>query len=127
MVGRSVVMLAALGARTSAFSVPSLSRAVPWTSVRHSGTSGSRTRVSRLLAIEAPVEAHPVVTDEEVANDTPCVESSFLQILVERGFYHQCTNVEGLDEKLGTGEAVKGYLGFDATADRCACLACSRQ
>lgn len=51
-------------------------------------------------------------------NETPSVKSPFLQTLVERGFYHQCTNIEGLDEKLISGEIVKGYLGFDGTADR---------
>jgi hypothetical protein len=36
-----------------------------------------------------------------------------------RGFFHQCTDLQGLDKKLceGTGADVSAYLGFDATAD----------
>lgn len=78
----------------------------------------SRTRVGRLLAVESETVAVPASVTAE-ANEPVSVESPFLQTLVERGFYHQCTNVEGLDEKLRAGEVVKAYLGFDATADRC--------
>jgi len=39
----------------------------------------------------------------------------------DRGFLHQCTNIEELDnimmEKSKDGKAVSAYLGFDATAD----------
>jgi tyrosyl-tRNA synthetase len=41
--------------------------------------------------------------------------SDFLRILTERGFIHQCSNLEGLDAKARAGELV-GYIGFDATA-----------
>lgn len=41
--------------------------------------------------------------------------SSFLKVMQERGFIHQCTDFEGLD-KLLTTETVSAYLGFDATA-----------
>ncbi|MFC7400264.1 tyrosine--tRNA ligase [Chelatococcus sp. GCM10030263] len=41
--------------------------------------------------------------------------SDFLRVLTERGFIHQCSNLEALDAKARTGELV-GYIGFDATA-----------
>lgn len=44
------------------------------------------------------------------------MKSSFLQILNERGFIHQGSNLEGLDHLLST-EVVTAYIGFDATAD----------
>lgn len=71
-----------------------------------------------MLAVESETVAVPASVAVE-ANEPVSVKSPFLQTLVERGFYHQCTNVEGLDEKLRAGEVVKAYLGFDATADRC--------
>lgn len=78
------------------------------------------TRVGRLLAVDSTVEVQLPQPDgsAQAMNETPSVKSPFLQTLVERGFYHQCTNIEGLDEKLTSGEIVKGYLGFDATANR---------
>lgn len=42
-------------------------------------------------------------------------KSDFLRVMEERGFIHQGTNLEGLDEKLKSG-IVTGYIGFDATA-----------
>ncbi len=42
--------------------------------------------------------------------------SDFLNVLSERGFIADCTDMEGLDEQLRTG-VVTGYIGFDATAD----------
>ncbi|MEO0399667.1 MAG: tyrosine--tRNA ligase [Pseudomonadota bacterium] len=41
--------------------------------------------------------------------------SDFLNTLNERGFIHQGTNLEALDEKAATGR-ITGYIGFDATA-----------
>ena len=41
--------------------------------------------------------------------------SAFLQILTERGFVHQCTDLEGLDALAGAGTIV-AYIGFDCTA-----------
>lgn len=113
--------LVALGTRTSAFCVSSLARTGHWNALRRITVDpASRTRVGRLLAVDSSsssVEAHPIVADETL-NETPFVKSPFLRTLVERGFYHQCTNISGLDKKLGTGEVVTGYLGFDATANR---------
>ena len=42
--------------------------------------------------------------------------SEFLRTLVERGYLHQCTDLEALDAAATTGQ-VTGYIGFDATAD----------
>lgn len=44
------------------------------------------------------------------------MKSSFLQILNERGFIHQGSNLEALDHLLST-QVVTAYIGFDATAD----------
>ena len=41
--------------------------------------------------------------------------SDFLRILEERGFVQDCTDFEGLDERLLAGP-IAGYIGFDATA-----------
>ena len=41
--------------------------------------------------------------------------SDFLRILEERGFVQDCTDYQGLDERLLAGP-VAGYIGFDATA-----------
>jgi tyrosyl-tRNA synthetase len=42
-------------------------------------------------------------------------KSEFLKVLTDRGFVHQCSNLDGLDAKARAGELV-GYIGFDATA-----------
>jgi tyrosyl-tRNA synthetase len=42
--------------------------------------------------------------------------SEFLKAATERGFIHQCTDTQGLDE-LASKETVRAYIGFDATAD----------
>ncbi|MDD9900128.1 MAG: tyrosine--tRNA ligase [Alphaproteobacteria bacterium] len=42
--------------------------------------------------------------------------SEFLKIMEERGFIHQCTNLEGLDELLRK-ETVTAYCGVDPTGD----------
>jgi tyrosyl-tRNA synthetase len=42
--------------------------------------------------------------------------SAFLKAAIERGFLHQCTDMEALDS-LFQDELVTAYIGFDATAD----------
>ncbi len=42
-------------------------------------------------------------------------KSDLVQLLMERGYLHQATNLEGLDAKAAAG-VVTGYIGFDATA-----------
>lgn len=44
------------------------------------------------------------------------MRSDFLKIMQERGFIHQCTNLEGLDALLST-ERVTAYCGIDPTGD----------
>ncbi|GAA3095607.1 tyrosine--tRNA ligase [Rhizobium viscosum] len=44
------------------------------------------------------------------------LRSEFLRVLAERGFIQQCTDLEALDNRLGTGIAT-AYNGFDLTAD----------
>src|SRR5580700_5499063 len=43
-------------------------------------------------------------------------KSDFLRVLHERGFIHQITDAETLDERAATG-IISAYIGFDATAD----------
>ena len=43
-------------------------------------------------------------------------KSDFLRILIERGYLHQCTDLEALDEAAATG-VVTAYVGYDCTAD----------
>src|SRR5215467_6047750 len=51
---------------------------------------------------------------DEAAMSTP--RSSFLPTAIERGFVHQCTDFESLDERLRAGRVI-AYLGYDCTAD----------
>ncbi|MFN3826706.1 MAG: tyrosine--tRNA ligase [Micavibrio sp.] len=43
------------------------------------------------------------------------VKSDFLNVMQERGFFHQCSDLEALDKKLSEGTQ-SAYIGFDATA-----------
>ncbi|CAM9421208.1 unnamed protein product [Chrysoparadoxa australica] len=58
----------------------------------------------------------PVTADAVGQVNVAELKSPFLRTLVERGFYHQCTDIKGLDEKMEEGQ-IGAYLGFDATAD----------
>ena len=42
--------------------------------------------------------------------------SDFLRTLQDRGFIHQCTDFDALDQRALEGR-VTAYIGFDATAD----------
>jgi tyrosyl-tRNA synthetase len=42
--------------------------------------------------------------------------SDFLRVLSERGYIHQCTDMEGLD-KLAASGRLTAYVGYDCTAD----------
>jgi tyrosyl-tRNA synthetase len=46
----------------------------------------------------------------------PQAKSEFLRAVVDRGYLHQCTDLEELDALAEKGR-VTGYIGFDATAD----------
>jgi tyrosyl-tRNA synthetase len=41
--------------------------------------------------------------------------SDFLRVMRERGYVHQCSDLQGLDDKARSGSLV-GYIGFDCTA-----------
>ena len=45
----------------------------------------------------------------------PAPASDFLRILTERGFIHQCSDLEGLDGLAGKREVI-AYVGYDCTA-----------
>jgi hypothetical protein len=45
----------------------------------------------------------------------PQPKSSFIKVMMERGFIHSCTDIGELDKKMEAGQ-VTAYLGFDATA-----------
>ena len=51
---------------------------------------------------------------DDAAMPTP--RSPFLSTAIERGFIHQCTDFETLDQRLRDGR-VTGYIGYDCTAD----------
>src|SRR5215469_475035 len=51
---------------------------------------------------------------DDAAMSTP--RSPFLATAHERGFIHQCTDLEALDERLCAGRVV-AYVGYDCTAD----------
>ena len=51
---------------------------------------------------------------DDGAMSTP--RSPFLATALERGFIHQCTDIEALDERLCAGRLV-AYVGYDCTAD----------
>jgi tyrosyl-tRNA synthetase len=42
-------------------------------------------------------------------------KSEFMKVALERGFYYQCSNARGLDERLAQ-KPLTGYIGFDCTA-----------
>ncbi|OJX80858.1 tyrosine--tRNA ligase [Magnetospirillum sp. 64-120] len=42
--------------------------------------------------------------------------SEFLRVVAERGYMHQCTDLEALDKRLTEGPAA-AYIGFDCTAE----------
>jgi tyrosyl-tRNA synthetase len=44
------------------------------------------------------------------------LKSDFLQVLAERGFVQDCTDMDGLDARLRAG-VLPAYIGFDCTAD----------
>src|SRR5690606_37720471 len=49
-------------------------------------------------------------------SDMSAYRSQFIRDIVERGFLHQCTDIEALDAAAAEG-TVTAYIGFDATAD----------
>src|SRR5947207_10961845 len=64
-----------------------------------------------------PSACHSFVLDEPAMspNDT-AARSAFLTVAAERGFIHQCTDMEALDARIAAGP-VTAYVGYDCTAD----------
>jgi tyrosyl-tRNA synthetase len=60
-----------------------------------------------------PSARHIFVLDEPAMSNP---RSAFLAAARERGFIHQCTDIEALDTRLADG-VVTAYLGYDCTAD----------
>jgi tyrosyl-tRNA synthetase len=56
---------------------------------------------------------HAKITGVRRAMSAP--QSEFLQVLHERGYVHQCSDVAGLDAKARAGEVI-AYVGYDCTA-----------
>lgn len=104
---------------TSAFSL-STSAATKRTAWR---SSISSPYLSMSTTADAPPAADAVSDEDEdssiyaqEAEALAKIKSPFLQVMRDRGFLHQCTNIVNLDEKLSEG-CQSAYLGFDATAD----------
>ena len=43
------------------------------------------------------------------------LRSDFLNVLEQRGYIHQCTDLKALDSLAAAG-SITGYIGFDCTA-----------
>ena len=61
------------------------------------------------------------IKDSNISNNAiNAPKSEFLKIIMERGYFHQCTNLNGLDEVLHQCEQSQkplvAYIGFDCTA-----------
>jgi tyrosyl-tRNA synthetase len=69
--------------------------------------------MGHLAMNEAAVEE--VAVEDAPTEITAPLKSEFLQEMQWRGFIHQATNIEALDEALAS-RSVTAYLGFDATA-----------
>jgi tyrosyl-tRNA synthetase len=60
------------------------------------------------------LNAPPSQLESDMSDAAP--RSEFLRVLSERGYIHQCTDLEALDEAAGKAP-ITAYIGFDATAD----------
>src|SRR5215212_1422669 len=57
-----------------------------------------------------------VLDDAAMPKTNSTGRSDFLAVAAERGFTHQCTDMEALDARLRAGP-LTGYIGYDCTAD----------
>eukprot|EP00639_Heterosigma_akashiwo_P037684 CAMPEP_0194710326 /NCGR_PEP_ID=MMETSP0296-20130528/2927_1 /TAXON_ID=39354 /ORGANISM="Heterosigma akashiwo, Strain CCMP2393" /LENGTH=488 /DNA_ID=CAMNT_0039607975 /DNA_START=109 /DNA_END=1578 /DNA_ORIENTATION=+ len=94
-----------------AFILPRASRNVVHTAM----SSPSSLRI-RSVTMSSVAEQGSEQT-KEVDILTAELKSDFLKTMRDRGFFHQCTDLEGLDKKMSEEGPLKAYLGFDATAD----------
>lgn len=70
--------------------------------------------------LDGPVLNAPARTESSSMSETDIAsfhpKSEFVRVLKERGYIHQCSDIEGLDKAAIDG-VVPAYIGFDATAD----------
>ena len=100
-----------------------------WMSSSLSSSSWRRSPSRLFAATTTTIEEEEVVVSESSssiyetqAEELANLKSTFLQTMRDRGFLHQCTNLEQLDAQMAEQEAtdegaLPAYLGFDATAD----------
>src|SRR5215468_2247200 len=88
-------------------SVSSIATSIPSSEVPLISPSACHSRGEFCGPVSAPML-------DDTAMSTP--HSAFLSAAIERGFVHQCTDFETLDERLRDGR-VTGYIGYDCTAD----------
>ena len=75
---------------------------------RHGGSLFRRSRCVQCDACLTPVTP----AESAIMNS---LASELLRTIVDRGFMHQCTDIQALDESAAAGTVV-GYIGFDCTA-----------
>src|SRR5713101_8220584 len=80
---------------------------------RPSVVSAATSMPSSEVPLISPSAGRRFVLDEAAMSK---VSSAFLAAATERGFVHQCTDLEALDARLAAG-AVTAYVGYDCTAD----------
>src|SRR6266699_2970522 len=86
----------------------------PGTTRRRPSVANAATSMpSSEVPLISPSAGRRFVLDEAAMSK---VRSAFLTAATERGFVHQCTDLEALDTRLAAG-AVTAYVGYDCTAD----------
>jgi tyrosyl-tRNA synthetase len=55
----------------------------------------------------------PTMSETDLATFKP--KSDFIRVMIERGYVHQCSDIEALDKAASEG-VVTAYVGYDATA-----------
>ena len=66
-------------------------------------------------AVSAPATGVLNAPPSNPESPMPALKSDFLRVLTERGYIHQCTDLEALDAAAAAGP-ITAYIGFDATA-----------
>ena len=66
-------------------------------------------------AVSAPATGVLNAAPSNPESPMPALKSDFLRVLTERGYIHQCTDLEALDAAAAAGP-ITAYIGFDATA-----------
>ena len=110
-----------------AFSAASLRRTSPslsagaWAPRAFSSVPMRSTEVEGEVSEDIDYDGTDTSIYTQQAEELSKLKSPFLQVMRDRGFLHQCTNIVSLDntmvEDLEDGGSTSAYLGFDATAD----------